>query len=126
MTAASNVASFPATPWSLVARASRAGGDDRRESLGLLLQRYLPALRTHLVVARQVGAERADDLLQGFVADKVVEQDLIAAAERERGKFRSFLRVALNRYVVDQRRREHAARRHAPGEQVPLDDQAGP
>jgi len=76
-----------------------------------LLQRYLPALRAYLRAQKRFDHEQVEDLLQGFVAEKVVEHNLIAQADRQRGKFRSFLMVALNRYVIDQARRAGAGTR---------------
>jgi RNA polymerase sigma-70 factor (ECF subfamily) len=107
--AADGLGPFPATQWSLV-DAMRGGGDEgaRRAALAALLERYMPALRAYLVIERRLPRERADDLLQGFVADKVLERDLVAKADRARGKFRSFLLTALHRYAIDRARAEQA------------------
>jgi RNA polymerase sigma-70 factor (ECF subfamily) len=115
--------SFPATQWTLVGRAALDSPEERRQALGVLLQRYLPALRAYLVFTKRIPQDRAEDLLQGFASDKLVEQNLIAAADRERGKFRSFLLVALNRYVIDQIRREKAAKRSGGQAALNIDDQ---
>ena len=99
---------FPMTPWSLVARAANDGTEGAaatmREALGVLLQRYLPALRAHLTLHRRIAPDQADDLLQSFVSRKVLEQRLIARSDRTRGRFRSFLLKALDHYVIDQLR----------------------
>src|SRR5688500_10162288 len=91
---------------------ARAAGDDgqRREALGVLLTRYLPALRAHLL-RRRIAPDRADDLLQSFVADKVIGSDLLAAADRQRGRFRALLVTALNNYAANQLRHDRAERR---------------
>jgi DNA-directed RNA polymerase specialized sigma24 family protein len=102
---------FAATHWSLVERAGQATGEKRRASLEELLQRYLPALRAHLTIDKKLPIETADDLLQGFVADKVMVQNLIGLADRSKGKFRTFLLAALNRYVIDQLRKEGSIKR---------------
>jgi RNA polymerase sigma-70 factor (ECF subfamily) len=102
---------FPPTQWSLVERAAQTDPDGRRKALDALLRLYLPALRAHLRIVRRLRADDADDLLQGFVADKVVESGIVARADVTRGRFRSFLLVALDRYVVSQLRRDHAAKR---------------
>src|SRR5881394_3079150 len=105
---------FPTTRWSLVARACGGGGGDggdglavdhevRREALATILHRYLPALRAHLL-AKSIAPDRADDLLQAFVADKVIERNLLARADRARGRFRGFLAAALNNYCANQLR----------------------
>ena len=106
---------FPATQWSLVERACRDDEHDRRIALTLLFQRYLPALRAHLVISKRISNEHAEDLLQGFIADKIIEQNLLSCAQRDRGKFRSFLLVTLDRYAVSCHRAQTAAMR-APAE----------
>src|SRR4051794_11467498 len=88
---------FPATHWSLIDRAREPAS--RREALATLLVRYLPALRAHLLAARRVPPDRIEDTLQAFVTDKVIEQNLLAHADREKGKFRSFLVSTFDRYV---------------------------
>jgi RNA polymerase sigma-70 factor (ECF subfamily) len=52
-----------------------------------------------------LAEEGADDLLQGFLTDKVLEKRLLAAADRTKGKFRTFLLTALEHYAIDQFRR---------------------
>lgn len=112
---------FPTTHWSLVGRAAlRAGvgpGDAARTALGELVRIYLPALRAHLVGAMRIDPHRADDLLQGFLTDKVLEQNMIALADPNRGKFRTFLLTALERFVIDTHRHE-SARKRAPGSKL--------
>lgn len=116
---------FPSTHWSAVALAADAGpaaADAAREALGRLLTRYMPALRAHLLVTRRLDAHAADDLLQGFVAERVLDRGLLAKADPARGRFRAFLVTCLNRHVYDAFRHEHAARRRAPGgKPSPLD-----
>ena len=104
-------ARFPLTQWSLVGRAGQVSREDRREALGTLLRRYMPALRAHLVLAKRISPHRVDDLVQGFVTDKIIEQNLLARAEQARGKFRSFLLAALDHYLVGQIRHDTAQKR---------------
>jgi RNA polymerase sigma-70 factor (ECF subfamily) len=105
---------FPATQWSLVNRARQTDEVARQSAMGDFLHRYLPALRAHLIAERRVTRERADDLLQGFVADKIIEQGLLDHAQQGRGKFRSFLLVTLDNYVISLHRSERAAKRSPP------------
>ena len=76
---------FPSTQWSLVGRAGQMTGERRREALATVLHRYMPALRAHLVLGRRIPPDRADDLIQGFIADKMIEQNLLSTAEQNRG-----------------------------------------
>ena len=114
---------FPSTHWSQV---GQAGADDtqRRQALGRLLERYLPAMRSYLIARFRFASDRADDLLQGFLADKVLEEDIVRHADRGRGRFRTFLVVALDRYTVSRLRRERAAKRMPEGGLAPLDEDA--
>lgn len=114
MDAARNNAAFPVTAWSLVARAASATPEERSAALQALLQRYLPALRARLVVDKRIDEHRTEDLLQEFVTHKILEQDLISLADRTRGRFRTFVLTALDRFIIDRSRFDAAARRSAP------------
>jgi RNA polymerase sigma-70 factor (ECF subfamily) len=107
---------FPTTHWSLVGRASQRAASGR-VALAELIRIYLPALRAHLTGHLRIDSHRTDDLLQGFVAEKVLDQHMIALADPKRGKFRTFLLAALQRFVIDTLRRESAKKR-APGSKV--------
>jgi hypothetical protein len=110
--------SFPTTHWSAVARAVASAEDHgaaRRRALADLLHRYLPAMKAFLVLDRRLDPHRCDDLLQGFVAEMVLERNLLARADQGRGRFRTFLLACLSRYVAMQHRYNNAAMRH-PGD----------
>ena len=102
---------FPSTRWSLVDRAGHLRAEAKREALGQLLVQYLPALKAHLVHRKGLHPDRADDLVQEFVANKILEKDLIARADQQLGKFRTLLLTALDRFVKNQIRDEHAKKR---------------
>lgn len=112
---------FPATQWTLVARAGQTA--TAQQAMTQLLPRYLEAMRSHLILMRRLAPERAEDLLQGFVASQVLERRLIRRAERGKGRFRSFLLVALDRYVSNQFRDGRVAKR-APDRAGPFPDGA--
>jgi DNA-directed RNA polymerase specialized sigma24 family protein len=112
---------FPSTHWSEVRDAAGAGAGPGREALAGLLRRYLPALKVYLARKRGLRGEAADDLLQSFAAQKVLDGRFVAAADRERGRFRSFLLTALDHFVIDQARRERLG-----GRKVALHDPEAP
>jgi hypothetical protein len=116
---------FPLTRWSLIGRAAQiAPGDPRtRAALNELVSRYLPALRTHLVLTRRLPPDQADELLQDFMASKVLEQGLFGRADRAQGKFRTFLLAALGNFLVDSVRASQAKKRAAERHATPVDDQ---
>jgi RNA polymerase sigma-70 factor (ECF subfamily) len=102
---------FPTTHWSLVVRAGKDPSESQRDALGELLQHYIPAMRTYVVCKYRVDPERADELVAGFLASRIVEKNLVGKAEQGAGKFRNFLMTALQRYVVDRFREESALKR---------------
>jgi len=117
---------IPTTRWSLVARAAagRKGEGDAGRDLAELLRLYLPALRAHLLTSRPKDPHRADDLLQAFLADKVLDENVLRHADPARGKFRTFLLTVLDRFVIDQARKDAAQKRSAAGPVQAFDDQA--
>jgi hypothetical protein len=94
-----------------------------RLALGELLARYLAPLRAHLVLHKRLPPELADDLLQSFVSDRVLEQELVRSAVREKGRFRTFLLVALDRFVSNHFRDSNRKCR-SPGPSASLEDAA--
>lgn len=119
---------FPSTHWSAVALAADAVADgagtsqEARAALDGVLRRYLPALKVYLRSRRRLDPHRAEDLLQGFVAERILEKNLLARADRGRGRFRSFLVACLARYAAEHQRRSAAAtRRPATGDPLPLE-----
>ena len=97
--------SFPSTLWSLVHRANGADEGLRREALESLLGLYWPALRAHLILGRRMTPDDADDLLQGFAADRVLQKQFLDSIDPNKGKFRSFMIRCLKNYLVDRLRR---------------------
>jgi RNA polymerase sigma-70 factor (ECF subfamily) len=114
---------FPSTHWSIVEVASREDAAGPRPALSDLLQRYLPALRAHLLIRRSVQPGQIDDLLQSFISSKILEADLLARADRRKGRFRTLLLTALDRYVISRQRFEQAEKRGAARTEV-LDESA--
>lgn len=86
---------FPTTRWSLIV----ASGD--RESSRLawreLAERYRAPI--HAWFRCRYGADRADDLTHAFFAESIAGA-WWAAADADRGNFRTYLRVLLDRFGV--------------------------
>jgi DNA-directed RNA polymerase specialized sigma24 family protein len=107
---------FPKTSWSLIGRASASSDPaEARAALSELVRRYLPALRFYLTSNRRLTPEAADDLLQEFLASKVLEQGWVGRADADRGKFRTFLLTALRNFLFDHVRAGKARKRSADG-----------
>ena len=123
------LAGRPATPWPLPTPRNAEHGPGtrpkgpRHASLGHLVQLYWLPLREYLVRRHRLPVDSAEDILQGFIADIVMERELISRADRDRGKFRTLLLVALDRYLVSQRRKRTAQKRGGGVDTVPFEDQ---
>jgi DNA-directed RNA polymerase specialized sigma24 family protein len=115
---------FPTTHWSLVAEAGGEAGKSQQSALGRLLNAYMPPLRMYLVYAKRIPLHQADDLLQSFIADQILERRLLQSAEQNRGRFRAFIVTALRNFCVKQRRYEKAKKRQ-PNKSIPLDEALG-
>jgi RNA polymerase sigma-70 factor (ECF subfamily) len=114
-------ARFPVTRWTWV---SEARGDDagrRLAALEAFLHLYYPALLRHVTRQFQLANADAEDCLQDFLLDKVIRQGLLARADRERGRFRTFLCQALNHFVIYRQRREQARKRAPAHDTVPIE-----
>jgi RNA polymerase sigma-70 factor (ECF subfamily) len=108
---------FPSTHWTEIRTLARAlaGGD--RAALEPLIRRYQAPLAAHLVRERHIDPHRADDLLQGFFLARFLTGDLLARADRHRGRFRTLVLAALNNYLVSEHRYQ-AAQKRSPGPPV--------
>ncbi len=105
-----NYVRFPVTRWSLIAEAGNEDVERKKIALSELLNQYLPVLKTYLVYHKRIMPEKADDLLQGFVCSKILEQEIISRASSKRGKFRSFILTALNNYIINVYHKECSSR----------------
>lgn len=106
---------FPTTHWSELERIGQSGDESIGKHLDRLLSVYMPPLKEFLVRGRGYSPDEADDVLQGFVVDRIIQGRLIAKADQERGKFRTLLIAALKNYAFNVRRRERRG-----GEVTPL------
>lgn len=100
---------FESTHWPLVEQAVQENLLHRRLALAELLQRYRPALRAHLMFKRRLDRDTAEDVLQGFISDKILERNILRLADPSKGQFRMLLLKSLDNYLRDEWRR--AARR---------------
>jgi len=100
---------FPHTRWTIVLTAGRSDTPRTQAALAELCQAYWYPLYAY-VRRRGHSAADAEDLTQGFFA-RLLQLDSLAAVQREKGKFRSFLLGALNHYLADQWDRASAAKR---------------
>lgn len=90
----------------------QASDKERSAALDHLLHKYHPALMAYARSQIGISQESAEDLVQGFILEKVLQQNLLAHADRKKGRFRNFLLQVFSNYVRSQMRYEHAQKRN--------------
>ncbi len=117
--------SVPPTSWTNVREAGAEASPGQRKALDELLGRYWPALVAHLVYKKTVPRDRAEDMVQSFIQEKILQRNLLQLADPGKGKFRTYLLTALDRFAIDRWRKESAA---APDGELPPEPgrKAGP
>ncbi|WP_394825877.1 RNA polymerase sigma factor [Pendulispora albinea] len=101
-------AKFPSTRWTLILSA-RESPAARRSAFDELLRDYWRPL---YAFARRKGCdrERAEDAVQGFMVH-LLERDFLSRLDPSRGRMRSYLRAAMEHYLVNLHEKERAQKR---------------
>jgi len=93
---------FSTTAWSVVAGAQGSDTAFARDCVALLVERYWRPVYRFIRCYTKSRAE-AEDLTQGFFT-LFLEKGAIAHADRERGRFRTFMLAAVKRYLAGEYR----------------------
>jgi len=117
--AASPPSLFATTRWSVVMAARDKASPESEEALQTLCKGYWHPLYAFV---RRLGnsPHDAQDLTQEFFA-RLLQKDWLGAVERERGRFRTFLIMAVKRFLANEWDKNRAARRGGGQMPVPLD-----
>jgi RNA polymerase sigma factor (sigma-70 family) len=111
-------ATFVTTHWTAVVTAGGADSPHAQAALEKLCQTYWYPLYAYI---RRTGhpPEDAKDLTQAFFA-RLLEHNLIAKADRERGRFRSFLLASLKHFLAHEWEKSRALKRGGAAKLIPL------
>jgi RNA polymerase sigma-70 factor (ECF subfamily) len=112
-------ASFLTTHWSIMEKVGSAQDIDNKALVGLLLERYWKPVYCYL---RRQGYDNEDakDLTQGFFHEIVIGHHLVEMADKSKGRFRSYLLVSLDRYLIKVRQKQQAQKRIPQEKLIPL------
>jgi RNA polymerase sigma-70 factor (ECF subfamily) len=110
---------FATTRWSVVVSARDRAGAGSDEALETLCRMYWQPI---YALTRCLGhsPEDSKDLTQEFFA-RFLEKDYLSAVDADRGRFRTFLRVVLKRFLANERERASARKRGGGKVHIPLD-----
>jgi RNA polymerase sigma-70 factor (ECF subfamily) len=118
---AGNPAAFPAqTAWSVVLGAADRTSPEWKEKLESLIRRYWKPVCAYLVRRWNCPPQDAADLTQDFFA-ALFEEDFLHQADRERGRFRTFLKLKLRDLVLHDVSRRSAQKRGGKAHIVSID-----
>jgi RNA polymerase sigma-70 factor (ECF subfamily) len=113
---------FRSTQWSLVRRAKDVASPGRKAALEDLIRIYWKPL--YFFIRRKGSSvEASKDLIQGFFSD-LLSKDYLKYVDCDRGRFRTFLLVALEHYQADGYDRDRSQKRGGGKPVLSLDFQA--
>src|SRR5436190_4051401 len=103
-------AAFPLTRGSLVRAAGNGDAGVRRRAFADLVEAYWKPVYKYLRLKRGLGNEDAKDLTQAFFA-RAFEKGYFDHFDPSRARFRTFLRVCLDRFTASEYRSQTSQRR---------------
>lgn len=111
--------SFATTHWSVVLQAGETDSPRATEALARLCRAYWYPLYAHV---RRLGHSVADaqDLTQEFFA-RLLERKYIRLADRNRGRFRTFLLTSLNHFLINEWNKSKREKRGGGCQLISLD-----
>ncbi|QEL17308.1 RNA polymerase sigma factor [Limnoglobus roseus] len=110
---------FATTRWSLIAAASETATPEARQALADLCAAYWFPVYAY-VRRRGHARHAAEDLTQAFFA-RLLEKNDLAAADPDRGRFRSFLLTACQNFLANQHDHDSARKRGGGVSNLSLD-----
>jgi len=113
--------SFETTHWSQIYKAKTHDQERRQSSVNNLINRCWKPVYCYLI-HKGYSNEDAKDLTQGFFHEIVLGRELIQQADQRKGRFRTFLLTALDRYVTSVYRKKTAKKRLPEHGLTQLDD----
>ncbi|MBC8096444.1 MAG: sigma-70 family RNA polymerase sigma factor [Akkermansiaceae bacterium] len=112
---------FIATSWTAVMAAGQPEAPQAQEALARLCEAYWQPLHDYV---RRLGHSETDakDLTQEFFL-RVLSKNILAAADRDKGRFRTFLLTALNHFLANEWHRANAVKRGGGKVTVSIDEE---
>jgi RNA polymerase sigma factor (sigma-70 family) len=111
---------FPVTQRSVLERVRSADPEVRRGAFGDLAQGYWRPGYHYLRLHWRLSPEDAEDVVQAFFTT-AFEKRYLDSYEPAKAKFRTFLRVCLDRFVQNRQKADHALKRGGAAEIRSLD-----
>jgi len=113
---------FATTHWSVVLALGASDPTRATAALEILCRRYWYPIYA-FVRRRGADAHEAEDLTQAFFA-QLIEQDVFQKADRQKGKFRTFLLAALTHFLANEWDKRRTLKRGGGHQFISLDEAA--
>jgi RNA polymerase sigma-70 factor (ECF subfamily) len=112
---------FKATHWSVVVRAGDDDFEVRAAALGKLYCAYWYPIYSFIRWRRRCGHHEAEDLTQAFFVH-LVEAETVKRADREKGRFRTFLLGALEKFLINDWKLQRRIKRGGQCQTISIDE----
>jgi RNA polymerase sigma factor (sigma-70 family) len=114
---------FPVTRWSVIDAVKSEDSVEQARALETLFAAYWKPVYKYVRLRWTRPAEDAQDLTQGFFAE-VLERELLAKYEPAKSKLRTYLRLCVDSFVMNQEKAARRQKRGGNATHVALDFQA--
>ena len=98
------------TSWTTVLEARADDEDTRRNALERLMRRYLRPIELEIRRRRRCSDDELHDLTQSLLF-YLIKRDFLKDVSPEKGRFRTFVRVCIRHFLVDDAKRRLAEKR---------------
>lgn len=112
---------FQTTAWSVILDAQNAPPADRDQALDRLISLYWRPVYWSIRLDWRKTHDEAKDLTQEYFT-VFLETEMIEAVKQERGRFRSYVKVTLKHFLLQEKRSAKALKRGGGRQILPLDD----
>jgi RNA polymerase sigma factor (sigma-70 family) len=114
---------FPITRWSVIAAVKSEDPAEQTRALDTLFAAYWKPVYKYVRLRWNRPAEDAQDLTQGFFAG-ILERHLLAKYEPEKSRLRTYLRLCVDSFVMNEEKAARRQKRGGNATHVALDYQA--
>ena len=111
---------FPATRHSVIERIRDSDADTRRQAFGDLVHGYWKPLYKYLRLHWRVSHDDAQELTQAFFSE-AYQKEWLARYEPDKAKFRTFVRMCADRFVMNTRQAASRIKRGGSAQMMSLD-----
>lgn len=111
---------FPATRHSVIERMKSVDADVRRHAFGDLVEGYWKAVYKYLRVHWRLPDDQAEELTQAFFSE-AFQKEWLGRYEPEKARFRTFVRVCADRFVLNARQAASRIKRGGAAQMLSLD-----